>query len=428
MIEKLLDALKSAPSISAWKVNIKKTESCELFYVQKKVETTRATNTVDYDVTIYVDKDGKRGQSSFAVYPYMSKKEILALVEQNVFAASFTFNTFYEIPSPSDEGEGEKIESNLSDKPFVETIGEIGKAIMEANNVKDASLSATEVFLYKIDTRVINSNGIDVSSTSYQCKIETIPNFVKGSEEYEIYKEITFASFDPEQLTKKVAEAIELCRDRANATQLQPFDNIPVIIQDQEVGDFFSSFGRELSYESVYNHSNLFNVGDQIQKDRTGDPLNIELRPFVKGALSSKAVDSDGVKLHPIKIVEDGKAIALHGSFRFGYYLGEKKPTGSIPITCVPAGTATFEDFKKKPYVRCVTFSGIQIDASNGFIGGEVRLGYYFDGEKEVPVTGFSIQLDYLSSAASFRGSKETTVLDNYAGPRYVYFPAAKIA
>ena len=425
-MEQLFSALKKAPDIAAWKVNSTHTESCELFYVQKKVETNRATSTEDCSVTIYVDEDGKRGQSSFTVYPYMDEEQILALIAENVFSAKFTFNAYFDLPHPG-KAQGSEVECNLAHRPFSEIIGEIGEAIMKANNVENASLSATEIFLYKETKRIVNSNGVDAATTTYRCEIETIPNYVKGKEEFELYKAISFATFDPKDLTAKVAEVISLVRDRANAVQMQPTDSIPVILENEEVAEFFDALSWDLEYRTAYMRSNLFSVGDNLQKERTGDSLNLKLVPYVEGALSSNYIDSDGVTLEEVTLIEDGIVKSRHGSFQYGYYLGESKPTGRVPVMVVPEGKMSLEDFKKKgPYLRCVRFSGIQADLYSEFLGGEVRLGYYFDGEKEIPVTGFSIQANFNEAKSSFLASKESVTLDSYHGPKYLYIPNVK--
>ena len=422
MIEEVLKALKASKSIAAWKINLTKTESSELFYVQKKVETVRATDTTDCSVTVYVDSEGKRGESSFSVYPYMNAEDIASLIEENVFAAKFTLNKFYELPKPVSH-QKEEVKSNLADEPFSTLIAKIGAAIQEANVMENASLSATEVFLYKITKRVINSSGIDDSSSSYECKIETIPNYVKGKEEVEIYQAISFASFSPKALTEKVAESLRLVRDRANAVPMPKVGPTAVILEDENSERFLETFADDLGYNTAYMHGNLFSPGDDMQEGRTADALNITMRPFVEGALSSCFLDRDGVYLSPIEIIKDGKAINRHGLYRYGYYLGEKNPTGLLPILDVKEGNSSFDYFKKKPYIRVVRFSDMQADLNDGFFGGEVRLAYYFDGEKEIPVTGLTIQGDYQKAKGSFLLSKERVVLDSYTGPRYVYIP-----
>ena len=426
MMQTLLKALKGSSSISAWKVNSIHTISTELFYVQRAVETNRATDVVDYSVTIYVDKEGKRGESTFTVYPYMDEKEINGLIEENVFAAGFTLNTYFDLPSSKDKVDAE-VQSNLADMPFAELIGKVGKAIMDANHFENGSLSATEIFLNKATRRVINSNGVDASSTSYECKIETIPNWVKGEEEVELYKSIEFSHFDPEALTKEVEQTLLLAKARSIAIPLKDVGVLPVILENDEVSQVFGAFASDLSYLAKYFHRNHFELGEDIQPSRTGDALNIELRPEVDGALGSRLVDDDGVFLKPVRIIQDGKVIALHGAFKEGYYLGEKSPTGKVPVLVVPSGDTSIEDLKKQKHVRCVRFSDMQLDIDSGLLGGEVRLGFYFDGEKEIPVTGFSIQADFHQMKSEFKTSKEMVVLPEYAGPKYLFIPNVKI-
>ena len=75
---------------------------------------------------------------------------------------------------------------------------------------------------------------------------------------------------------------------------------------------------------------------------------------------------------------------------------------------------------KKEPYVRCVKFSSFQLDDDSGFFGGEVRLGFYYDGEKEIPVTGFSIAGNLYEVKGKVNFSKEITVESDYIGPKYI--------
>ena len=422
IMEALFNALKKATSVAAWKINFSETISTELFYVQKKVETNRATDINDISVTIYIDKDGKRGSATFTVYPYMEEEEISSLIEENIFAASFTFNTFFDLPSP-EAFENKKAEGNLTEIPFRELIGKIGAAIMKANHFENGSLSATEIFLTKTNTRIVNSNGVDVSTTSYGCKIETIPNWVKGEEEVELYKSIEFSSFDADALTKEVEEALLLAKARSEAIKLPHLDSIPVILENEEAFRFFGSYAMELSYLTKYSHQNHYEVGDKIQDNRIGDIMDMELRPSVEGAISSCFVDRDGVVLKPVKIVDGGIAKAMFGPFREGYYLGVKKPTGEVPILCVKEGETSIKEIEKKPYIRCVRFSDAQFDKDSGFFGGEVRLGFYFDGKKEIPVTGFTIQGNLNKAKNEFIASKERVVLSRYSGPKYVCIP-----
>ena len=185
--------------------------------------------------------------------------------------------------------------------------------------------------------------------------------------------------------------------------------------------DYIEFFIDNTSYGYKYQHLNRFELGDNVQGDNIiGTKLNISLIPSYEGAEGSRAFDNDGVTLEPVSIIKDGVAIARHGSYRFGYYLGEKSPTGSLPIVKVEGGTKSFNEMKQEPYLRCVKFSAFQYEENSGFFGGEVRLGFYFDGEKEIPVTGFSIAGNLQDAKSKIVLSKEIQVDSRYVGPMYL--------
>ena len=125
-------------------------------------------------------------------------------------------------------------------------------------------------------------------------------------------------------------------------------------------------------------------------------------------------------------MIENGVVKSRFGSYQFGYYLNVK-PVGSLPVILANPGNTSFNDMKKKPYLRCVRFSAIQIDRLNGLVGGEVRLGFYFDGEKEIPVTGFTISGNMHEAKNNIILSKEEITYPSYHGPKYIYFPEMKI-
>ena len=71
--------------------------------------------------------------------------------------------------------------------------------------------------------------------------------------------------------------------------------------------------------------------------------------------------------------------------------------------------------------------SGLQVDFYNDYIGGEVRLAYYHDGEKTVPVTGISISGKLFEVLDHIRLSKDVTVRNAYQGPKKAVLEPMKI-
>ena len=78
MTERIEALLKKTEGISDYKINTVNTESYELFFVHKNLETVRSTDTTDIKVTVFALHDGKLGdyrptdeelEAAFARFP-----------------------------------------------------------------------------------------------------------------------------------------------------------------------------------------------------------------------------------------------------------------------------------------------------------------------------------------------------------------------
>ena len=144
--------------------------------------------------------------------------------------------------------------------------------------------------------------------------------------------------------------------------------------------------------------------------------IGITMVGQAEGSIRSSRFDNDGLSLGSIRIVENGKAAAYYGSNRFGQYLGEA-PTGEMRCLIADAGAVSADTFATGNYLEVVSMSGLQVDFYNDYIGGEVRLAYYHDGEKTIPVTGVSISGKLSQVLENIRFSSEVAVHGGYTGP-----------
>ena len=135
----------------------------------------------------------------------------------------------------------------------------------------------------------------------------------------------------------------------------------------------------------------------------------------VPGNIRSAHFDGDGMTLKDTTIVKDGKVVAYYGANRFGQYL-EEVPTGNLRCIQVAPGSACEKCLAAAPYLEVLSMSGLQVDPFNDYIGGEIRLAYYCDGEKTTPVTGISITGSLKQVLSSIRLSCETAADDGYTG------------
>ena len=62
------------------------------------------------------------------------------------------------------------------------------------------------------------------------------------------------------------------------------------------------------------------------------------------------------------------------------------------------------------------------MEDSSGYFGGEVRLARYFDGEKYVPLTSFTVSGNIYKSLKNVKFSNEMTTTRSYKGPKYFIF------
>ena len=190
-----------------------------------------------------------------------------------------------------------------------------------------------------------------------------------------------------------------------------------VTLNAQELKELFWNFADDLDYGTVYSHHNVFKKGDELQTAPEGDKLGIPLCATLPGSAASRAFDRDGMTLTQCRIIDGGKAVSYHGSNRFGQYLGEE-PTGILPVLKLDAGSVSEADLTSAPYLEIVSMSGIQTDFYSDYVGGEIRLAYWHDGETIRPVTGVSISGKLSDVLNPIRFSRDTALNGNFHGPR----------
>ena len=427
-MERLLKFIKANPDIADYRISEEKVHSYQLFFVKNKLETNRLSDSSKIKVTVYVDMQKQaRGSGDFEYADYQSDEEVGENIKEAVFNAKLALNPYYELPKKQDKPI--ELESNFKDRDFAEIAEDVAKAVF-SNEMDDVLYSAaTEIFINRVERHIINSQGLDNSEVRYYGEIELIPTYDGKDKEVEIYHMMRFSNFDFDEIKNGVKEVLDIVKDRYRAIDLpKGLDGINIIIDGEEVGEVFYYFAEDLGYYTKFTQSNLCELEKSIQGDNVqGSLLSLSMVPYWKGASRSKSIDDDGISLKECQIVEKGVAKKRWGNNAFGYITGEKNPTGNLPIIKVEPGQKSFAEMAQKPYIRCVRFSAMQMDRLSGLVGGEVRLGYYFDGQKEIPVTGFTFTGNLHELKGLMEYSKEEVTYSDYHGPKYILLPKTKI-
>ncbi len=411
-IQKLLGQNRE---ISGFRIVSTKTDSYELFFVHRKLETVRATDTDTVSVTVYVNHDGKVGDSTFSVYGSMGEAEVADRIAAAAERARLVFNEPYELP------EGGVLEaelpSNLRDAEPRALAAGIADAVFAADCVEGGSINATEIFLYRDTVRVVNSRGIDKTQVKYRAMIEAIPTFTEGEDSVELYEAYRFTDFDPARVTSEIAEKMQEVSLRRRAQKPATPMTARVVLRSKEIGELMSELAGDLNYANVYAQGNLHKKGEALQGDTpSGDPLTLTLCGQVRGSGNSAFFDGDGVALTDTTVIRNGSVSAYYGTHRFASYLGEPE-TGDLPCLRLEPGSLTADELNAEPWIECVSLSGLQVDLYNDYIGGEIRLAYLHRDGESLPLTGITMSAKLSDVLGSLRLSDTTSVNDNYEGP-----------
>ncbi|MBQ8344548.1 MAG: hypothetical protein IJY41_05120 [Clostridia bacterium] len=424
MITRIINILKSDKGVSDYRINILKRESYELFFVHKDLETVRSTDTTDIKVTVFVENGDKLGDATFSVYSSYTDEMIAKEIESAKKKAALAGNKPYALPE-NETGIWES-KSNFKGYSAPELAAMVADAAFKADSYEGGSINALEIFIYKDTVTVKNSRNIDKTETQYSAMVEAIPTWNGEKESVELYECYNFTEFDASAVTAEIDGKMREVRDRLVAIKPESKLNCRVVLTASELGHLFGNLASNLNYSSVYNHVNAFSKGDDVQKSPVGDKLTVTMKGRMTGSVSSCAFDASGVTTRDAEVIKDGKAVGYYGPVRFASYLGEE-PTGNIRCIKAECGTLTDKELSSAPYFKCVSMSGLQLDIYNDYIGGEVRLAYYFDGEKEIPVTGISISGKLSDALSNMRLSNEETTYESYKGPKYAVFENIEI-
>ena len=185
MTERIIALLKEDPAVADYRINVTATESHELFFVHRKLETVRSTDTTDLKVTVFVAKEGKLGDATFSVYSSYSDEDIRREIGAACKKASLAVNEPYALPC--DEVFCGEADSNFKKYSTAELAASIAEAVFAADSYEDGSINALEVFLYRDTVTVKNSRGVDKTEVRYRAMVEAIPTWNGADESVELY-------------------------------------------------------------------------------------------------------------------------------------------------------------------------------------------------------------------------------------------------
>lgn len=422
MMRKIVTALKNHPGVDDWLVSEKKTLSHQAFYVREQSETRRVQDTTDYQVTIYhrfrKDDEVYLGSAKIAINRSMSARELSDMIDDALENASLILNPDYQLVKGGKRRSWKQVP--LSAHPF-ELLDQIAHILID-QGLEHHRFNAIELFLTEERTRLRNSQGVHLSKTLNRIDLEVIPSYDGAKDKVELYRNASYVTLDFDAISRMASQSLQDVKDRYEAIPLAHSMTCDVLLRESDLRQFFEALIDDYAYPAIYKGMTAKKIGDSIQKQGEGEMLTIGLCPQSK----MDQFDADGVILRPVTIIRDGEIVDYYGSNQYARYLNVE-PNGDMHTIQVKKGSQSIQQLKKKPHIEIISLSGIQVDIHSGYIGGEVRLGRYFDGTTTQPISGFSFSGTIDHALASLALSKETIRRINYVGPQYARFQNMKI-
>lgn len=433
----MIDRIKKCLSlfsdeISDWKIVSIKNEGRELFFIGDSVDMIRAKQIEDIKLTVYRDfkfnLKSYRGSATTTIHPTMSDEEMEVTIRKAVYASSFVKNERFPIVNhvvcvnyPS---------NNVpSVQDLSENLPQLVQEIYSSNSSLDkVRINSSELFLSLKQEFITNSKGLSIDFVKPSLYVECITQAPGISEEIELYEAILLSDLKEGVLKSKIMQLLHATSDRARAMPLPNLCEIPVILTGDAVSELLQYYLFRLSARNIYENISDTDIGENIQGDEIeGDKISLYLDPQLPGSYHSRPFDSDGFPLHKMRLIQEGIVERYWGDIQYSHYI-HTPPTGQFCNISVDSGSQTLQQMKSEAFLEITAFSDFQMDQITSDFGGEIRLAYFYDGNKVTPVFGGSISGNLKKIHNNLILSKERRLLKQYYGPCSIKLRGVSVA
>jgi len=435
------------PKVADWRLIGTEISRGERYFIKTGTELSRTVEETRYSLTVYVDAEvsGKkvRGDATVTIQPSHGEAEIEAKILQAVFAASKSKNAWFDLPGPSapkvvlpasgfDGLDGQDRMKSVRDALYAPE-AEIAAAAAAGEPHATAGLlrvNALEIFLSREDKVFSNSKGQEFRTSAWRGYSEFVVEADSRKGMVELFDDIEFSDPDAGRLSEATRSRLVQVRDRALAASMGALKDLPVILSGREAEEVFAWFFGNSTTSAIFTKSSSFVQGANVQQaegsEKVEDPLDLWAEPFIQGLPASSAFDADGFPLERCAVIEGGYLKTLVGAIRYADWLGVERK-GSFPLFSVSPGSMSMADMLAKPHLAPVMFSDFRLDSVTGDFGAEIRLAYWFDGKKRVPVTGGSISGSVSELRSTMRRSSERALASRSLCPKALLLKSVSI-
>lgn len=412
MTDKIIEILK-ASSADGFEVTDTTTLAYEFYFIKHKLDQNRVRDVEHIDVKVFKKlDDGKMlGSASGEIYPTLSEDEIKAEINKLVDRAENVRNPFYELNKPVDFDipKGENIDVSKIAENFVSAMKEIPETDTEYIN-------SYEIFAEKNIRHFINSEGIDITFEYPSSMVEVVVNAKDKEHEIELYRMYNAGTCDKENLKKDVSEVLQFGKDKLIAKPTPKVSKMAVLFPTSDAVQIYSWFAEKCNAGFIYSKYSDWEIGKDIAPKAKGDKVTLNTLRYLPNSSKNFDVDEEGAPIKDMTIIDANVPKTFFGGRRFRYYLGIEDSYLAYNFD-VTGGSKTSEEIREGKYLEIVEFSDFAVDSISGDIAGEIRLGYYHDGDTVTPVSGGSISGNMANFVNEMYMTKEKRQYDRFNIP-----------
>ena len=412
MIDRIVSLLK-ASGVTAWELRDVVTHGWEFYYIRHALDQNRVRNVQQITLKVYqaIDDGAYLGCAEAEIAPTASEADIRELIDSLAYRATLVRNRPYTLAAPRQaepmETCPEKTEKIAAD--FLNTMRSLPETGGE-------DINSYEIFVSSKTSRFLSSAGIDVTETWPESMIEVVVNARKDGHEIELYRDYRSGSCDMDALRRDLLRTMQYGRDRLLAVPTPPLETADVLFTGSDACEIYSYFADRLDAAMIYRRMSDWEPGKPVCAGFQGDCLTLKACRSLPNSSRNRRYDEQGAPVRDVVLIENGIAKNILGSRMFASYLNLED--AFIPSNfVVSGGTHSEEELRSGPYLELVEFSDFQVDSMTGDLFGEIRLGYWHDGQSVTPVSGGSISGSMMELAGKMLLSRETAQYNNWRIP-----------
>ena len=410
-----------AAEASEWVLTSTSSVETQLYWRLGALHAEREVETVNHELVLYRDLDGKRGSASAQLAGDAGDG---GRVRTALTAAGLALNPPYRLPQgpasyPAIPLGGDELPGRQALEAWQE---EVLRQIARAG----AKASHLELFAGRRETRVHASNGRSHRWQGDRLLVDLVVASGEGdaSTEFRLMRE---ARLLRELLPAAALDrSLQAVRDRVQAV-LPPTGRMPVVLPASELETLLFAVNMHTNGQFLVTGMLQKKVGDALIETE-GDAINIASDPLRPFGVASAPTDGSTVPARRLELLDGGVIRNMHADAQFGAYLGIE-PTGPVGTLVWQSGTApAAELLADGPVLEVVAFSALMPDPMTGSFAAEIKMGYLHRDGKRIPVAQGSVTGNVFEALARCRLSRETEEGKGYFGPAQVRFEQLQVA